>query len=821
MPDNFPDFIGRLNEEARTSLYYADSIARGYGSTLIGTEYLLLGILAQGDSLGAKILIESGVTLDKAEQALNLKPGLRRIKIGINTLTEPAQVSLKMAWQLAEEYGSSYLGTEHILHGLLVQEKSKASELLGRLGVHTGSIVTLIEDHINNQNRTQNIETDQIPREKFKNILKQFGVDLTQKARQGELDSVIGRSKEINRIITILSRRRKNNPLLIGEPGVGKTAIVEGLALKIAEGLVPVHLRNMSIIQIDLASVISGTKYRGEFEERIRRIIAAVKKSPDVILFIDEIHLLVGAGAAEGSMDGANLLKPALARGEIRLIGATTLDEYKKHIEKDSALTRRFQSIIAKEPSKSEVMAILRGLRENYQKHHNVLISDDILENAVYLADRYIKDRFMPDKAIDVLDEASALVRVRVGNSNISIANMADEIDNLESKINNASQNEEYKEAADLKTKLLQLKKQYNKANKKHKTFPVTIDDIAKATSNITGIPSEKLQKSEQRMLVNLEKHLSKYLIGQNDAVVKVANSIRLSRSGIANSSRPMGSFIFMGPTGVGKTELARVLAREIFGSNDNLVKIDMSEFSEKHTASRLIGAPAGYIGYDDGGQLTDKIRRQPYSVVLFDEIEKAHPSIFHLLLQLLEDGTITDGQGRSVDFTNTIVILTSNLGAEAMQKESELGFMIANAKDRRQFDDVHKHNAEAARAALDEFIPPELINRFDSIITFRALERKQVNQIVDLFINDLKDRLSRKGISLVLSPSAKKILINKGYSKKYGVRPLRRTIEDIIEYPIAEGIIKGDFVAGTIITVYSKRGNICMKGGYESDEKS
>ena len=820
MPDNFPDFIGRLNEEARTSLYYADSIARGYGSTLIGTEYLLLGILAQGDSLGAKILIESGVTLDKAEQALNLKPGLRRIKIGINTLTEPAQVSLKMAWQLAEEYGSSYLGTEHILHGLLVQEKSKASELLGRLGVHTGSIVTLIEDHINNQNRTQNIETDQIPREKFKNILKQFGVDLTQKARQGELDSVIGRSKEITRIITILSRRRKNNPLLIGEPGVGKTAIIEGLASKIAEGSVPVHLRNMSIIQIDLASVISGTKYRGEFEERIRRIIAAVKKSPDVILFIDEIHLLVGAGAAEGSMDGANLLKPALARGEIRLIGATTLDEYKKHIEKDSALTRRFQSIIAKEPSKSEVMAILRGLRENYQKHHNVLISDDILENVVYLADRYIKDRFMPDKAIDVLDEASALVRVRVGNSNISIANMADEIDNLESKINNASQNEEYKEAADLKTKLLQLKKQYNKANKKRKTFPVTTDDIAKATSNITGIPSEKLQKSEQRILVNLEKHLGKYLIGQNDAVVKVANSIRLSRSGIANSSRPMGSFIFMGPTGVGKTELARVLAREIFGSNDNLVKIDMSEFSEKHTASRLIGAPAGYIGYGDGGQLTDKIRRQPYSVVLFDEIEKAHPSIFHLLLQLLEDGIITDGQGRSVDFTNTIVILTSNLGAEAMQKESELGFMIANAKDRRQFDDVHKHNAEAAHAALYEFMPPELINRFDSIITFRALERKQINQIVDLFISDLKDRLSRKGISLVLSPSAKKILINKGYSKKYGVRPLRRTI-DIIEYPIAEGIIKGDFVAGTIITVYSKRGNICMKGGYESDEKS
>ncbi len=820
MPDDFSDFVGRLNEDARTSLYYADSIARGYGSVLIGTEYLLLGILAQSSSLGAKILAEVGVTLDKAEQALDLKPILQKINITINTLSPPAQVSLRVAWQFAEERGSQYLGTEHILHGLLIQEKSKASKLLSDMGVDVPSVVKLIESYVDRQNNTYSTESSESGKAKNHSILDKFGIDLTERARRGKIDPVIGRGKEINRAITILSRRQKNNPLLIGEPGVGKTAIVEGLARRIVAGDVPNYLRKANIIQIDLAAVVADTRYRGEFEDRMRRIIDAVKKSANTIIFIDELHLLVGAGSAEGSMDAANLLKPALARGEIRLIGATTLDEYKKHIEKDAALTRRFQSIIAKEPSRSEVVTILRGLRGNYQKHHNVTISDEVITDTVYVAERYIKDRFMPDKAIDVLDEAAALVRVRVG-FNESKNDVTDKIMQLKKKIDDAAQNEDYKTAANLKTEVLRLEKIQKNVKCKTKPQPVLIDDIAKAVSNITGIPAEKLQKSEQKMLINLEKHLAKRLIGQDEAIKKVAGAIRRSRSGVTSARRPMGSFVFMGPTGVGKTELARILASEVFGSSDALIKIDMSEFSEKHTASRLLGAPAGYVGYDDGGQLTDKIRRQPYSVVLFDEIEKAHSSIFNLLLQLLEDGVVTDGQGRSVDFTNTIIILTSNLGAKSMQKEVELGFMASSSSDKRALEDLHEHNSEAALSALKDFMRPELINRFDSIVTFRALSRKQVGKIVDILVAELKDRLAYKGLSLVVRPSAKRLIINDGYSQKYGVRPLRRTIEEMIEHPIAEGIIKGDFKPGAIITVSTKRGIIDIRGDYESSEES
>lgn len=821
MPDEFSDFISRLSDEARTSLYYADSIARGYGSVSISTEYLLLGILAQGASLGAKILSEVGVTLDRAEQALELKPGLRRTKISVNTLSEPAQVSLKMAWQLAEQKGSDYLGTEHMLHGLLVQEKSKASELLMSMGVDVPGVVGLIEDYVNRPSDANGGPANSATATRQQNILRQFGVDLTKKAREGKIDPVIGRNKEISRAITILSRRRKNNPLLIGEPGVGKTAVVEGLALRVANGNVPTYFRDLSIVQIDLASVIAGTKYRGEFEDRMKRIISAVKKSKDTILFIDEIHLLVGAGAAEGSMDAANLLKPALARGEIRLIGATTLDEYKKYIEKDSALERRFQSIMVNEPSRDEVVAVLRGLRDNYQEYHGVTMNDEVIKDAVYAAERYIKDRYMPDKAIDVLDEAAALVRVNFGLTN-GMNELEDDLTKLEAKMEKAADGENYQKAAKFKTEIAKLKKRHEKIKKKYtKPMPVTPGHIAKAVSNITGIPADKLQKSEQKMLMKLEQHLSKYVIGQGEAIGRVASSIKRSRSGVTSGRRPMGSFVFMGPTGVGKTELARVLAREVFGSDDALVKIDMSEFGEKHTTSRLIGAPAGYVGYDDGGQLTDKVRRQPYSVVLFDEIEKAHPSVFHVLLQLLEDGKLTDGKGRSVDFTNTIIILTSNLGAAAMQKESELGFMAATAKDRRKVEDLHKHNAEAARAALKDFMRPELINRFDGIITFRALERKQVGRIVDIMINELKDRLAHKGVSLIIKPSAKRILINEGYDEKHGVRPLRRKIEEMVEHPISEGIISGEFGAGTVVTITSKRGKISVKGGYESSDKS
>lgn len=819
MSEEFADFVGNMSDDARTSLYYADSIARGYGITHIDTEYLLLGILAEGSGSGAKILASAGITLDRAERALSLKPGLRNLQPGLNTLSEPAIVSLKMAWRFAQEYGSSRLGTEHILHGLLAQQQSKAAVLLKGMGIDVDTIVRDIEALLDQQS-TQEARAEEYTttRNKYRDVLRKYGTDLVTRAKRGKLDPVVGRAKEVERLITILSRRRKNNPVLIGEPGVGKTAIVEGLALRIAKHDVPEHLYDAHIVQLDLASIIAGTKYRGEFEERIKRLLAAIKHLPDTIVFIDELHLLVGAGSAEGSMDAANLLKPALARGEVRLIGATTFDEYKKHIEKDSALERRFQAIVTKEPSLAETKAILRGLRDTYEKHHSVTISDEVLEDAVYLADRYIKDRSMPDKAIDIIDEAAALVRVRTKTVPEEARKLAELITETERDIEDAVSHEEYKSAAMKKTQLLQYKRQHKKlVGRKRSSYPISANDIAQAVSNSTGIPVTKLQKNEQKLLANLEQHIAKRVIGQREAIEKVARAIRRSRSGVASARRPIGSFIFMGPTGVGKTELARVLATEVFGSGEALIKIDMSEFSEKHTASRLVGAPAGYVGYDDGGQLTDKIRRQPYSVILFDEIEKAHPAVFNLLLQLLEDGSLTDGHGRTVDFTNTIIILTSNLGAEAMQKETELGFMAANARDKQELKDLHRQNTAAARSALAGFMRPELINRFDGIVTFQALTRKEVSSIADLLIGELKERLAHKGISLLIKPAAKRILIQQGYSKQYGARELRRVIEDTLEHQIAEGIIDGRYMAGTVLTATSKKNTLVVEASYES----
>lgn len=821
MSEDFADFVGRLSDNARTSLYYADSIARGYGSSHIGTEYLLLGILAQGASLGAKLLADAGITLDRAEQALELRPGLRQLRIGVNTLSEPAVVSLKLAWQLAQEQGSEQLGTEHMLHGLLVQRKSKAANLLAHMGVDVPLLLRDIEMFLERQAAeadSQSSSNKQTASQQRRALLEQYGTDLVARARAGKIDPVIGRHKEVERVITILSRRRKNNPLLIGEPGVGKTAIVEGLAARIAAHNVPDHLCNATVIQLDLAAIIAGTKYRGEFEERLKKIVTAIKHTPQAIVFIDELHLLVGAGAAEGSMDAANLLKPALARGELRLIGATTFDEYKKHIEKDTALERRFQTVIAKEPSLAEVRAILRGLRPQYETHHGVTMSDEVLADAVYLADRYIKDRYMPDKALDVIDEAAALVRVRDNVTPKKVRTLVSEIAALERDIETAVSQQEYETAAVRKTRLLQLKKQHESyTKKKRKVTKLTADDMARAVSHITGIPVTKLQRSEQAMLAKLEAHLSKQVIGQQEAIRQVAKAIRRSRSGVSVAKRPIGSFIFMGPTGVGKTELARVLAREVFGGDDALVKIDMSEFAEKHTASRLLGAPAGYVGYDDGGQLTDTIRRQPYSVVLFDEIEKAHPSVFQLLLQLLEDGKLTDGRGRTVDLTNTIIILTSNLGAEEMQKETELGFVMATAQDKQELSALHTKNAAATRKALESFMKPELINRFDAVLTFHALSKQEVGKIADIFIAQLQDRLAQKGISLRVQPAAKRLLVKEGYSKQFGARELRRTIEDLLEHPIAEGVINGEFTSGSVLIVTTKHNTIFIKGEYES----
>lgn len=826
MADDFAEFITHLTDNARTSLHHATLIAQGYGSPYIGTEHLLLGVMAQGASVGAKILADAGVTLDRAQTALNMVPVSASLG-GLTTksLSETAKLTLKMSWDIAQEFHQDYLGTEHILYSILTQKNARATVLLRDMSVNITDIVSELEEYLDRQGDAYTVSDDEglagtkkAPQRK--GALGTFGTDLTALAREGRLDPVIGRAEQEERLVTILSRRTKNNPVLIGEPGVGKTAIVEGLAQRIATEDVPEHLLDKRIIQLDLAGMIAGTKYRGEFEERLKKVVAELQEQKNVIVFIDELHLLVGAGAAEGALDAANMLKPALARGEIRLIGATTLEEYRKHIEKDTALERRFQTIVVPEPKLKDTIAILKGLKPYYEKHHGVTISDEVIEDAVYMADRYINERYMPDKAIDVIDEAAARVRVKSGRKPSKLRDYMKQLKNLNEKMEEAVTAEDYERAALYKTRISQLNTKLDETRAEYeKKTPVVLadEDIAYAISLMTGIPVNRVQKSEAKLLRNLEGHIEKYVIGQREAVEKVSRAIRRSRSGVASSKRPIGSFVFMGPTGVGKTELAKVLAREVFGSEDNLIKIDMSEFTERHTASRLVGAPAGYVGYEDGGQLTDKIRRQPYSVVLFDEIEKANPEVFHLLLQILEDGTLTDAKGHKVDFSNAIIILTSNLGADRMMKESSLGFNAVTRHDQKQLDDVHAENALAAEEALNRIMRPELINRFDAIVTFRALTKKEVGKIFDTLLAELQGRLVRKGIHLVIAASAKRQIIAEGHDEKYGARPLRRAMQDLIELPVADGILSGEYEKGTVLKIAAIRGKIQINVGQEA----
>ncbi|MGE5298964.1 MAG: ATP-dependent Clp protease ATP-binding subunit [Acidobacteriota bacterium] len=821
MPDDFADFITHLTTNARMSVQHADAIARGNGSSYIGTEHLLLGVLAQGSSTGAKMLADVGITLQQAEIALDIKPAKVVVSTGAVGLSETALLTLRMAWETAKEFNHDYLGTEHILHSVLRQGNARATTLLrNELGVDVEDVLDQLEGYFDrNRHEHGDVLTEPKRGTVRGGALATFGIDLTSKAVEGGLDPMIGRDKECERMVTILSRRTKNNPVLIGEPGVGKTAIVEGLAQRIVREDVPDHLLDKRVIMLDMAAMIAGTKYRGEFEDRLKKVISEIKKQGNIIAFIDELHLLVGAGSAEGSMDAANILKPALARGELHMIGATTLDEYRKHIEKDTALERRFQPIVVKEPTVKETIAILKGLKTYYEKHHGVAIGDDVIESAVFMSDRYVSDRFMPDKAIDVLDEAAARVRVKQGHRPSRQRELTKELMALNEKMEDAVVHEDYERAALYKQRITQLTEKLEAekeaAERKH-AIKLTDSDITHAIAVMTNIPVEKVQSSEAKLLRGLEKHLARQLIGQKEAVTKVARAIRRSRSGVASSKRPIGSFVFMGPTGVGKTELAKVLAREVFGSNDALIKIDMSEFAEKHNTSRLVGAPAGYVGYEDGGKLTDKIRRQPYSVVLFDEIEKAHPDVFQLLLQLLEEGTLTDAKGRAVSFRNTIIILTSNLGADTMMKESELGFRSLRQSD-SALEDLHKRNANATREALDKFMRPELINRFDAIVTFRALTRLEVGKIFDLQIAELRQRLVPKGLGLYVSAAAKKALIDKGYSAKYGARPLRRVIEDELEHAIAEGVLGEKYEKGAILEVGVTKGEITLEQRTES----
>ena len=792
------EFRSPVTKNVVAALEHAKKMAIESGSEQFSTEHLLLGILAQKDSRGAIVLASQGITYDKVKSKTTIEANRKNAPRQI-MMSEALMLTLQMAGDMVRNMDIEVIGTEHLLHAMIYQSTINSTEILIDLGLDVQKAINELEDFFVEQTYESVTEGGTKSRSGRGSFLNKFAVNLSEKALKGELDPVIGRSKEILRTMTILSRRSKNNPVLIGEPGVGKTAIVEGLAQKIASEEVPEYLANKKVYQLDLAGMVAGTKYRGEFEERLKRVIDEVRADKNIIIFIDELHLLIGAGGGNGAMDAANILKPALARGEFRLIGATTLDEYRRHIEKDSALARRLQSIIVEEPSREDTIKIVEGLAGNYETYHKVKLTKSVVEEAVNLSGRYITDRFFPDKAIDVIDEASASAKVRETSApSKELKKLRQESKVLNHKMDDAVSREDFENAAMYKMQIARLKEniaEIEKNRPKRTEIVLRLDDIAKAVSTISGIPVSQLERDEINKLSSLEKHLSRQIIGQKPAIEAVSKAIRRARSGISYAKRPIGSFIFLGPTGVGKTELAKVLAREVFGSDRALIKIDMSEFAEKHNTSRLLGAPAGYVGYDDGGQLTDKIRRQPYSVVLFDEIEKAHPDVFNMLLQLLEDGRLTDGQGREVDFSNTIVILTSNLGTEMMDK-GDLGFGK---------HDKATSNAESARHELRRVMRPELVNRFDDVIVFDSLNREEVGQIFDLQIADLNERLLAKGLVLKVSSTAKRFLTEQGYDEKFGARPLRRVIQDKVEHEIANGIISKKFKKGDILEAHVK----------------
>ncbi len=803
-------FFNYFTERARRVINNAAQEAKNLNHDYVGTEHLLLGLTKEKDSVAARVLESLGISLDKVRQEVEriIGRGEEEVIAEQLPLTPRAKRALELATAEARALGHNYVGTEHILLGLIREGEGLAAQILINLGADLETVREKLFDLLESEGGAHpgglHPGRKASSRRKARTstpTLDEFGVDLTKLAKEGKLDPVIGREKEIERVIEILSRRTKNNPVLIGDPGVGKTAIVEGLAQKIVAGDVPEVLKNKRIIQLNMANLVAGTKYRGEFEERMRRILKELESSKDVILFIDELHTVVGAGAAEGAVDAANILKPALARGDIQVIGATTLDEYRKYIEKDAALERRFQPVMVAEPTEEETKEILRGLRDKYEAHHRVKISDEAIDAAAKLSSRYIKDRFLPDKAIDLIDEAAAKVRLKSAFEPEGVKKLEKELEEIAKEKEEAVKKQEFEKAAQLRDKEREVKKKLEEEKKKWseqkgKEEPVvTAEDIANVVSGWTGIPVTKLKEEEADKLTRMEEIIHRRLINQDEAVKAVCRAIRRARAGLKDPKRPIGSFLFLGPTGVGKTELARALAEFLFGSEEAMIRLDMSEYMEKHSVAKLIGAPPGYVGHEEGGQLTEAVRRRPYSVILLDEIEKAHPDVFNILLQVLEDGRLTDSKGRTVDFKNTVLIMTSNVGAEYIRSQSSLGFTKSEEED---FERVKERIMDAVKRTFR----PEFLNRLDEIIIFRMLKQEEIKKIVDLMIARVNERLKEQGMEIELTESAKEFLAKVGYDPIYGARPLRRAIQKHIEDPLSEAILRGEFKEGDKILV-------------------
>lgn len=795
----------KFTDKARKVLVLAQEEARALHQPYVGTEHVLLALLKEKEGLAAQALDHLGVTYEATLTCVQqlIKGDASTDVSGHLSFTPRVKRVLENSLREAMQMGKSYISTEHLLLGIVREGEGTAIDVLRKLGVEGDAIRSSLNDMVGQSavfagatNFDPNAGTSD-------SMLKEFGVDLTKKAKDGKLDPVIGRAGEIERVMQILSRRQKNNPLLIGEPGVGKTAIAEGLAQLIVADQVPDIIRNMRIVTLDVSALVAGSKYRGEFEERLKKCIKEVEQAGDIILFIDELHTLIGAGAAEGSIDAAAILKPPLSRGEIQIIGATTLDEYRKHLEKDSAFERRFQTVMVKEPSEEQAVRILEGLRDRYEAHHHVHFTDDALRAAVSLSDRYIQDRFLPDKAIDVLDEAGARMRIRNMVLPEEVQKIADELRNVRTQKDDAIAKQDFKRADILHEKEVELVAKRDEARKaweeknSNTINEVAVEDVADVVSMTTGVPVSNLTEAETEKLLRMEQVLHERVIGQDEAVTALSKAIRRSRSGLKDPKRPGGSFIFLGPSGVGKTELSKALAEFLFNSEDALISFDMSEYMEKHSVSRLVGSPPGYVGYDEGGQLTTAVRQRPYSVVLFDEIEKAHPDVFNILLQILEEGRLTDSQGRVVDFRNTVIIMTSNVGAREITATTPLGF---TSSANGGMDD--KEMKQRVMGEVKKLFRPEFLNRIDEIIVFKSLTEEEIVKIVDLMIADLRERLIEQNMSINLTPEASRFVAKEGTDLSFGARPLRRAIQRLIEDPLSEQLLEGRWSSGSVIDV-------------------